>query len=77
MGNCTGFCMTSAGDESQAKKVTADKVKSALYEKDELFKEGNQYDDFNQNGGGQSKMQPRKLYNNSNKTNNQTGSNNV
>lgn len=47
MGNCTGFCMTSAGDESQAKKVTSDKVKSALYEKDELFKESNQYDDFN------------------------------
>ena len=47
MGNCTGFCMTSASDDQQTKKVTSDKVKTALYEKDELFKEVNQYDDHN------------------------------
>jgi hypothetical protein len=40
MGNCTGFCMTSNAEENQ-KKVTADKVKSALYEKEEMFKEAN------------------------------------
>ena len=74
MGNCTGFCMTSASDESQQKKVTADKVKSALYEKDELFKESNQYDDLNQNGGSKS-GQPRRLLN-LNKNSNQTGNNN-
>ncbi len=41
MGNCAGFCMTSASEEQQ-KKVTSDKVKTALVEKDELFRE---YDD--------------------------------
>lgn len=54
MGNCSGFCMSSnqEGGEQQ-KKVTADKVKSALYEKDELFREGVNYEDAysNQNGG--------------------------
>ncbi len=46
MGNCSGFCMTSnqEGGDTQ-KKVTADKVKSALYEKDELFREGVNYED--------------------------------
>lgn len=46
MGNCTGFCMTSAADEHQ-KKVTADKVKSALYEKEEMYKEINHFEDYN------------------------------
>ena len=44
MGNCSGFCMTSATDE-QPKKVTADKVQGALIEKDELFNEGARYED--------------------------------
>jgi hypothetical protein len=55
MGNCSGFCMTSNSDESQPKKVTADKVKSALVEKEELFKEGvnyeNAYGPDNSRGG--------------------------
>jgi hypothetical protein len=44
--------MSSTGTEEQHKKVTADKVQSALMEKDELFKEGGQYEDAftNQNG---------------------------
>lgn len=53
MGNCTGFCVTSnnvAGDDATGqttKKVTSDKVKSALQEKDELFREsaGDRYFD--------------------------------
>ena len=53
MGNCTGFCMTSTPDEQTNKKVrTAEVVKSALHEKDELFKEAYNYEEsFNQNGG--------------------------
>lgn len=51
MGNCNGFCVTSnnvQGEESSQvsnKRVTADKVKSALQEKDELFREGDRYFD--------------------------------
>lgn len=45
MGNCTGFCMTSNSEDQQPKKVTADKVKSALHEKDTLFKEPYQYEE--------------------------------
>ena len=53
MGNCTGFCVTSNNVTSdgdgvvQGKLVTADKVKSALQEKDELFREtaGDRYFD--------------------------------
>ncbi len=45
MGNCSGFCMTSNQDDAQPKKVTADKVKSALYEKDTLFREGAHYEE--------------------------------
>ena len=53
MGNCSGFCMSSNQDaDAHQKKVTADKVRSALHEKDELFREGVNYDDVygNQNG---------------------------
>ena len=43
MGNCTGFCMSNGSDE-QPKRVTADKVESALKEKDELVNEGSNYE---------------------------------
>ena len=45
MGNCSGFCMSSNQEDIHNKKVTADKVKSALVEKDELFRQGVNYDD--------------------------------
>ena len=52
MGNCSGFCMTTNSEE-QPKKVTADKVQSALIEKEELFREGAHYEEAysSQNGG--------------------------
>ncbi len=53
MGNCTGFCMTSTPEDNMHKKVSTDKVKSALYEKDEMMRDGNRYEDdfkYNQNG---------------------------
>jgi hypothetical protein len=52
MGNCSGFCMSAASEESQVKKVTQDRVQNALYEKDELIKDNVNYEDayMNQNG---------------------------
>jgi hypothetical protein len=44
MGNCSGFCVSNNTDE-QPKKVSADKVKTALNEKDELFREGARFED--------------------------------
>lgn len=44
MGNCSGFCVSNNTDENP-KKVSADKVKSALNEKDELFMEGARFED--------------------------------
>ena len=66
MGNCSGFCMSSNQEETHNKKVTADKVQNALHEKDELFRDGVNYEDVyaNQNGGQQQKRgntQIRKL----------------
>jgi len=71
MGNCSGFCMsTNQEGQDQTKKVSADKVRSALYEKDEMFREGVNYEDAYQNqyrGGGNNQIQARKLQ----KSNNQ------
>ena len=67
---------TSEEQQQQAKKVTADKVQTALYEKDELFKEGVQYEDafVNQNGSSGSRfIQPRKLGNSNNQIDNGNG----
>lgn len=58
MGNCTGFCMSSTPEEN-IKKVTTDKVKSALYEKDEMMREQAYEDDFKHGNNGNSG--PRKL----------------
>ena len=64
MGNCTGFCMTSTSDDN-IKKVTTDKVKSALYEKDEMMRDGHRYDDDmgygNKRESSSLKQGPRKL----------------
>jgi hypothetical protein len=56
--------MTSNSEE-QPKKVTADKVQSALIEKEELFREGSHYEEAysSQNGGSKRQMQVRKLQN--------------
>ncbi len=56
------------GGDTQ-KKVTADKVKSALYEKDELFREGVNYEDAYNPAGqnqyrGNNQIQARKLKSN-------------
>ena len=47
--------MSSNQEEAHNKKVTADKVHNALHEKDELFRDGANYEDayLNQNGGQQ------------------------
>lgn len=52
MGNCTGFCVSANSEEQQSKKVTADKVQSALKEKEELFKEGGHYEEVYSNSNG-------------------------
>lgn len=52
MGNCSGFCMTSNQDgETHQKKLTADKVKNALQEKDELYNDRFGYEDVYGNQG--------------------------
>jgi hypothetical protein len=43
MGNCSGFCVSNNTDDNP-NKVSKDKVKSALVEKDELYMEGNRYE---------------------------------
>lgn len=52
MGNCSGFCMTSNQEgETQNKKLTQDKVRSALQEKDELYNDRFGYEDVQGNAG--------------------------
>ena len=64
MGNCSGFCMSSNQEEAHNKKITADKVQNALHEKDELFRDGVNYEDayMNNNPGARNNnTQMRKL----------------
>ncbi len=56
MGNCTGVCVSTNEDDRQ--KVTSDQVKTALSEKENLYREQNSYNEQQSNQEGK---QMRKL----------------